>query len=267
MNRKLHIYDSLFGHANSTSLHNKPKNFEWERSHNPDLIFLSDSHLHLVNQISSKKKIAWLIETPFLCASQYQFIISNHNKFHKVFTHNKNVLQKIPNGELLPIGGCWINNEDQKIYSKNKNVSIIASGKNSFTGHRLRHEIISKVTNIDVFGFAYNKLDNKIDGLKDYRFSITVENAKEDYYFTEKLIDCFVTGTIPIYWGCPSIGNFFDTNGIITFNTVGELQEILNNLEGVYESKIDSVKTNFNLAMTYRVGDDLVYEKIKNEII
>ena len=128
-------------------------------------------------------------------------------------------------------------------------------------------KIISKVTNIDVFGFAYNKLDNKIDGLKDYRFSITVENAKEDYYFTEKLIDCFVTGTIPIYWGCPSIGNFFDTNGIITFNTVEELQEILNNLEGVYESKIDSVKTNFNLAMTYRVGDDLVYEKIKNEII
>ena len=76
-----------------------------------------------------------------------------------------------------------------------------------------------------------------------------------------------MTGTIPIYWGCPSIGNFFDTNGIITFNTVEELQEILNNLEGVYESKIDSVKTNFNLAMTYRVGDDLVYEKIKNEII
>ena len=108
MNRKLHIYDSLFGHANSTSLNNTPQNFKWERSYNPDLVFFSDSDLHWVDQINSEKKIAWLIETPSLSETQYKFIISNHNKFYKVFTHNKNVLQKIPNGELLPIGGCWI---------------------------------------------------------------------------------------------------------------------------------------------------------------
>lgn len=266
MNQKLHIYDSLFGHAKSTSLENTPKYFQWERSYNPDLIFFSDSHLHYVDQINSKKKIAWLIETPSMSVYQYQFILRNYEKFYKIFTHNKNLLENIKNTELLPIGGCWINEQDQKIYDKNKNVSIIASGKNSFVGHMLRHEIISKISGIDVFGFAYKKIDNKIEGLRDYKFSIVVENAKEDYYFTEKIIDCFVTGTIPIYWGCPSIGNFFDVNGIISFDNIEELQSILNNLEGIYESKLESIKKNYDLSMQYRVGDDLIYEKIKNEI-
>ena len=57
-------------------------------------------------------------------------------------------------------------------------------------------------------------LKDKIDGLRDYRYHFCIENIKRDYWFTEKLIDCFVTGTIPIYWGCPSI-----------FDNISELPE------------------------------------------
>jgi hypothetical protein len=72
-----------------------------------------------------------------------------------------------------------------------------------------------------------------------------MENCKKDYYFTEKLIDCFRTKTIPIYWGCPSIGTFFDVNGILTFNTVEELKSILLNLTNeYYYSKIKSIEFN-----------------------
>ena len=34
-------------------------------------------------------------------------------------------------------------------------------------------------------------------------------NGRGDYEFDEKLIDCFLTGTVPIFWGCPSIDKFF----------------------------------------------------------
>ena len=64
----------------------------------------------------------------------------------------------------------------------------------------------------------------------DYRFSIVIENCKRDYWFTEKLIDCLRTGTIPIYWGCPSIGDFFDIRGFILFDDINDLENILNNL-------------------------------------
>jgi hypothetical protein len=77
------------------------------------------------------------------------------------------------------------------------------------------------------------------------------------------LIDCFITGTIPIYWGCPSIGNFFDSGGIITFDSLEQLDGIINNLDGEYEKRIESVKRNFDLCKKYLVADDIIYEKIK----
>jgi len=49
----------------------------------------------------------------------------------------------------------------------------------------------------------------------DTMFHVAVENVRQANYFTEKLIDCFLTRTVPVYWGCPNIGDFFDLAGII----------------------------------------------------
>ena len=40
-----------------------------------------------------------------------------------------------------------------------------------------------------------------------------MENNIEPDYFTEKLIDCFLTGTVPIYLGPKQVENYFDPNG------------------------------------------------------
>ena len=127
-------------------------------------------------------------------------------------------------------------------------VSIISSNKTQTNGHRLRHDIVNKLNGkIDVYGRTYNPIDYKLDGLKEYKFHIVVENTKRDYWFTEKLIDCFVTGTVPIYWGCPSIGDFFDTKGMIIFDNVEELVDIINNLSiEDYIKRLESIKNNFN---------------------
>ena len=171
--------------------------------------------------------------------------------------------------EFVPFGCCWISPEDQKIYNKTKNLSIISSNKTSTDGHRLRHEIISKYKDsMDVYGRNYNPIEFKIDGLKDYRFQVVVENCKRDYWFTEKLIDCFRSGTIPIYWGCPSIGDFFDLDGIITFDSVDELLEIIKNCDNnLYNSKLESVNNNFNISKNYILPDDHIFNKIKNDFV
>ena len=66
------------------------------------------------------------------------------------------------------------------------------------------------------------------------KFSITLENEKLENWITEKIIDCFASKTIPIYWGCPNIGEYFNTDGIISFNSLEELKDILDNLEESY---------------------------------
>jgi hypothetical protein len=263
LKQKIHILDNLFSHAKSTSLDNIPSYFEWDHTPNSEMTIFSDSHVFSVDSVDASKKIAWFIESPVLTKNSYDFVKLNSNKFNKIFTFDKEILDSINHSELVPIGGCWIPIGERKIHQKTKKVSIISSQKNFLPGHRLRHEVISRIPNLDVFGRGYNEIPNKIFGLKEYEFSISIENDKKDYYFTEKLIDCFITGTIPIYWGCPSIGNFFDSGGIITFDSLEQLDGIINNLDGEYEKRIESVKRNFDLCKKYLVADDIIYEKIK----
>ena len=120
------------------------------------------------------------------------------------------------------------------------------------SGHKLRHVIIDYLiknnTNIvDFYGERFNNLpytktksytqehsgqhesNQKINGLQSYMFSITIENCKSDYWFTEKLIDCFLTGTVPIFWDA-SIHKFFNVRGMLIFDTLEECINIINNL-------------------------------------
>ena len=73
-----------------------------------------------------------------------------------------------------------------------------------------------------------------------------------------------MTGTIPIYWGCPSIGDFFDINGILTFDTIEDLDNLLNTITPeLYYSKMDSIINNFELSKKYVLSEDWIYENTK----
>jgi hypothetical protein len=166
-----------------------------------------------------------------------------------------------------------------QIYSKTKLVSVTASNKAFLPGHRERLKMLESVKDkIDAFGSVqlhlYGKMvrhERKFESLKDYAFSIAIENLShevDDYYFSEKITDCFITGTIPIYYGCPNIGKFFNTDGILIFNTLEELNDILNNLSmDLYYSKMEAVKDNFERSLKTNLTNDLAYEYYFKNII
>ncbi len=58
-------------------------------------------------------------------------------------------------------------------------------------------------------------IEDKWEGLSEYKYSIAIENSMHSGYFTEKITDCFLAGTMPFYWGCPDIKNFFDDRSFI----------------------------------------------------
>jgi hypothetical protein len=156
------------------------------------------------------------------------------------------------------------------MWEKSKITSIITSGKRILSGHKLRHETISKYSEkMDVMGNGYNPIPLKIDGLKDYMYSVVIENCKRDYYFTEKLIDCFLTGTIPIYWGCPSIGDYFNTKGIIIVDDIDDIGKSLSNVTTeLYEEMKPYLIENFNKAKKYNLAENFIHKDfIKTEKI
>jgi len=102
---------------------------------------------------------------------------------------------------------------------KEKNMSCIASGLKQLKGHRLRLNFLKalqkEIPSIDHFGKGSNYIPDKMDGLLPYRFSIAIENTSTSYYFTEKITDCFLAYTIPVYYGCTNISRYFPKGSFI----------------------------------------------------
>lgn len=254
----------MFAHATYSTDYQDSKYIDWDRSPinvNDKIVFYSDYSL---DQVCGKieNNVAWLMESPDITSQSHNWIKYNNNKFNYVLTNNKELLDSGENFKFCPTGGCWIKPEDQKVYEKTKLVSTIASAKRMTHGHLLRHQSIYTYRNkMDVYGRGYNPVEYKLDALKDYAFSLTIENTKKDFYFTEKLIDCFMTGTLPIYWGCPSISKFFNTDGMILFDSISELNKILDGISFEQYIKMKKViQENFENAKRYLIAEDYIYE-------
>ena len=265
MKKDVKIVDSLFAHARYSTDNQDSKYINWDRGNiSPDdTVFYTDNSMKIATQYNTKKKIGWLLESPSVTKGAYEWIKTNYENFDVIFTHNKTLLELNEKFKFSPTGGCWIFPKDQRIYDKTKSVSIIASPKNYLPGHKLRHEVIKKYPFVDTYGRGYKTIDNKLEGLKDYRFSFAIENTKEDYYFTEKLIDCFMTGTVPIYWGCHSIGDFFNEKGIINVDdlTDEKMLWLRTNGEDVYNDMLPYIKENFEKAKEYIMSEDYIWKK------
>ena len=70
----------------------------------------------------------------------------------------------------------------------------------------------------DLFGYGFNPIKDKWNGLAPYRYSLVVENYKGPYYWSEKLSDCFLARTMPIYYGCTNITDYFPKDSLVQIN-------------------------------------------------
>ena len=125
----------------------------------------------------------------------------------------------------------------------------------------------SKLFPFGIYGNGYKPIENKITALKDYRFSLIIENEYSNNWFTEKLIDCLVTGTVPVFWGCPNIHKFFDPRGFILFNNIDQIPKIKSECnESAYKNLLPFIKKNYHSALEYVDIFDRITKTIKNEI-
>jgi hypothetical protein len=222
-----------------------------------NIVVLGDKEVFYVDQVSNPIKIAWLAGEPREREPRaYKFVEDNLDKFNLVFTFDKRLLELTPKARLCPFGTTRFSNfRERQITKKTKNLSIIGNVRMfDLEGHRLRDQVV---------GVYRHKFDGIKHGgdfcdkhlyLDDYRFSVVIENTKSDFYFSEKLMDCLKVGTIPVYWGCPSIIEKFgfDPKGLITFNDIQELGGILDHLdENYYNQNMAAVSYNHKKADEY----------------
>lgn len=234
-----------------------------------DPVFFTDGNLCACREFQGRRKyIGWLLEPSGLRPENY-VVANNLVKRHQltyVLTYNKLLLDNCHRALFYPYGGSWIAYDKWGLHEKSEGVSIIASHKTQTLGHKMRHKAIEFYREYfgGIYGTAYKRIESKFEALAPYRYSVVIESCKENYYFTEKLIDCLSVGTVPIYWGCPSIGDFFNKHGIITFDKVKDLDNILRNLSKKdYESRLGAIAENLELAKQYRVCEDWIWDNHK----
>ena len=227
-----------------------------------------------------QKRYGMLLESKEITPQDYLIFERNPNlakEFDTVFTFDEKILNKLSNAQEFCLcaqinffNAAAEENILEVCRQKSKNVSICSSHKQLCDLHRLRYDWAMKFKNnpalgVDTFGnFAGGDFCTVWDYLRDYRYSITVENAIEPYWFTEKILNCFATHTVPIYVGHPKMLERFNADGIILVKPkdYGRIEEIIKQCNKAdYEARLSAIEDNFRRVQAYRNSFDRLYEQ------
>ncbi|MBA4249367.1 MAG: hypothetical protein C0440_02085 [Candidatus Pelagibacter sp.] len=99
----------------------------------------------------------------------------------------------------------------------------------------------------------------KAEALYSSQFHIVIENCCEIDYFSEKIIEPILNKSIPIYIGCPNIGEYFDKRGMFIANNVDDLIRIINNLTPeTYQKMSQYIEINYQKALKMKNENQLI---------
>ena len=269
----INLFDNAFRHL-PNSVHGKiSKRIEFVRDMEEwdGVTLFTDDYISTpaASVVSCPHKIGWILECRTLIPQVYENLSKFINQYDFVVTHDKQLLEEFPDKTKKAIfGGCWVEEASYKIYPKSKNLSMIYSPKKFMPGHKLRHAIANNnIEGLALFGRGSpTPIEKKEEALVREATASPSKNDRRENYFTEKLLDCFATGTLPVYYGCPNIGDYFDTEGIIELHSHEQFISLLPTLtEDFYQSKLSSIHRNFVNFREYAVTEDWLYTNILKE--
>lgn len=200
-----------------------------------------------------------------------KYYLKHYRKYDMLLTYDQELLSKCPNARLYIYGTTWIPKsiyENIDVSRKQAKISCLTGWKVLTPAHSYRKLLYENQTHIPfpitwyrsskgaplpVYGDNPMVYDDKSVIFLDYQFSIAIENSRHPNYFTEKLIDCLVTKTIPIYYGCPNISKYFDTRGWILLETtdINEFLYKVSNFIPKYEDYTATIDHNYAEALKY----------------
>lgn len=78
---------------------------------------------------------------------------------------------------------------------------------------------------------------NKLEFQQRYKFALALENASYKGYTTEKLVEAFAAGGIPVYWGDPEVDRYFNEKAFINIMSFPSLEDAVKKIRLVDNDK------------------------------
>ena len=186
------------------------------------LVMLNNCMKTAIKVTCPPKNIWVLMQEPYEMGFS-DWMVEGHDLFSKVLTHHIPVdnPKYVTSHPAIP----WHVNRtfDQltscSIPEKLKGLSWVIGDAMDLPGHLRRWSFLEAVRKaglyIDVFGKKIQYIEDKWDGLAPYRYSLAIENNSGPDMWTEKLADCFLTWTLPFYYGCTNLEDYFPKDSFI----------------------------------------------------
>ena len=191
------------------------------------VIFIEGMPNNFNIRLLKNKKIFCFPREPYVPVKNWEKF-----KFKYGFTYN-NFYHVVTNPQFINKTYDFLN--ELKYSVAEKKLSCIVSNKSDSEGHNNRKNFTIKLSNnepnlCDIYGNGWKnelntlsykgELDNyhnynvinsktKFEALTKYKYSICIENCQRLNYFTEKFTDAILCWTIPIYYGCTNICDYF----------------------------------------------------------
>lgn len=117
---------------------------------------------------------------------------------------------------------------------------VVSSGERSQTRIKFFEELC-KYKRVDSGGKYLNNIGCKPgEGVIDkyqfqtkYKFAMAFENSKHPGYCTEKLVEAFAAGAVPIYWGDPDVAQIFNTKAMIVLESAVDFEKVIERIKEV----------------------------------
>jgi len=172
---KINIIGDTFAGDKSATHGKSSKHIEWVTDGSAKISMHVDNGLFEPRPtIQADKKFGWILESQAIIPQVYANAPQVLDNYECIFTHSKELLDLDPRFKFAPVGTHWI--KEPSVPKKTKRASMIASNKIMCLGHAVRHGWIQRLHDkVDFFGRGFKEIDQKEEGLNDYRFSVAIE--------------------------------------------------------------------------------------------
>ncbi len=189
-----------------------------------DFFVMLNNRMTVETRVTCYPENVWaLMQEPFQ-KGLTDWMVEKHDSFHTVLTHfppSDSSRYRISHPAIpWHVDRSFDELTVMDIPKKSRNLSWVVGNARDLPGHLKRWaflEVLRKNGDleIDLYGRAVQPIEDKFDGLAPYRYSLAIENAGSQDYWTEKIADCFLTWTVPFYYGCLNLDAYFPEEAFI----------------------------------------------------
>ena len=209
-----------------------------------DALVVLNNRLERPFTTTVKGKNVWaLMQEPYF-QGVTDWMVEKHSVFDIVFSHfiPRPTDRYVRSHPAIPwhVNFTYTELVRLPIRGKHRPISWIVGNVKDLPGHIRRWRFLEALQqdqsiDIDLFGKAVRFIEHKNEGLLPYRYALAVENTYTRDYWTEKIADCLLTWTVPIYYGCPNLESYFPPKAFIRididkpYQALAHIREVLAN--------------------------------------